>query len=962
MGERNFNAAGAASNLRSEYLYTDCLKRQELLSKGLSKSGHALAYHAITDQIIESVRTGASREAVTAAMEKAVDEYAQDWFESPVALAAKQEKDKLSFNCFIKWLFEELKPLVTRWIPGTAKEVVRYPDGSELRGSISFGVERYERGKDGAPITELFVVRRKNFRGYTGYSISGSTPLEYNPDALYAAHWAATHGLSEASITMVFVETKPNTKVDKNGDVHPTRFEEGADNGATAGKNVQRYDYPMLRTEGRFDIEKIQTTFFNAQSCAEKHYAPRCDMCAMRYVCKAKPISDVNYPFSVVPVDTGTKPRAVHGYPNMQQGEIVYKARGKFALICGPGTGKTWTIVENAYNILNRSVSAAQMLIVVFSEKAAEEIVERLSAKLANRYGYSDDEVDLPLVCTLHSFAYDVLRSNRRALNSLHPEYEPFEELAVATPIQEQAFAAKVLNSLPPIKGFSYESAGSDEMGYPARFLKKRKEYMSNRDAFLVKARKSGLDVEAFESALLEYEKLLEGYVTFDAMLKLCAELVDRNATVAKRLQKQYPYVFVDEAQDLDANSSRIIEVLAGTAYANRYLCLVGDEDQSIFSFRGASADALLNAEKLWGASVVKLSENYRSTEEILSYAEGLMRCSTAPRYEKELKAKKSGEKPVLLTNCSVLDVDAKVREFAELGVPLKEIAVIARQKKDLEEIDGHLSVPTQMADALAGRDPVVGLMRDLYSIYYKGLDEMSLYHLCRIMAPDETEAFPVPHGRTFSEALFDLIDYRDRQKLMSADAHNPLIHVLQFVAKAEDIIGAGVSAIQTVRSILYECGLKNHVILGTLRDARERNPHLDNNEAMFEYLDTLCRFPKEEKLDTYSVDAVQLWTAHGSKGKEFTAVIIWKPENFKVESYGSGSSGRKHKVANEEDCSEFDDVRKVHYVAVTRAREYLVEMCARPNQAGLNVIRDILDQAEEGLIVAKSDSEGGVA
>jgi DNA helicase-2/ATP-dependent DNA helicase PcrA len=372
---------------------------------------------------------------------------------------------------------------------------------------------------------------------------------------------------------------------------------------------------------------------------------------------------------------------------NPQQKEAVTHTEGPLLVISGAGSGKTSVLCCRIANIINSGLALPwQVLAVTFTNKAAGELRERLSAM-----GVGAGDV---WAGTFHSTCVKILRRGIEAVGYRKgfTIYDTDDSLRVVKAcmkdlnVSEKAHSAKQL-----ISGIS---SAKDKLIPPERF-----EYVIDGrvDYFL----------ETVRNVYELYQKRLKAAnaLDFDDIIMKTAELLENNPEILAQWQRQFRYIMVDEYQDTNYAQYRLVSLLAGGGKSARdsggNLCVVGDEDQSIYRFRGATIENILSFEAEFNARVIKLEQNYRSTQNILNAANSVIKNNTQ-RKEKTLFSAIEGGDGVTLHILGDEQEEAAliVREIEKgkgNGVAFGENAVLYRanaQSRTVELALARASIP----------------------------------------------------------------------------------------------------------------------------------------------------------------------------------------------------------------------------------------------------------------------------
>jgi DNA helicase-2/ATP-dependent DNA helicase PcrA len=423
-----------------------------------------------------------------------------------------------------------------------------------------------------------------------------------------------------------------------------------------------------------------------------------------------------------------------------------------------------------------------------------------------------------------------------------------------------------------------------------------------------------------------EYEKRLriEGALDFDDLLLKTLGLLRKEAAVREKYQDLWRYVHIDEYQDTNTVQYEITRALAET---RQNICCVGDADQNIYSWRGANIRNLLRFEKDYaGAKTILLEENYRSTQNILSAANEVIKKNTL-RIEKNLFTKKgAGEKIALYEAYDETDeayfIAGKVNELISRGIPPGEIAILFRanyQSRAIEEAMLSSDIPYQVLGVkFFDRKEV----KDTLSFLRAALNPNSMLELKRII-----NVPPRGIGETTLKKIIagqkDSLPPAMKKKVADFEA---LLSRIRECAQSK-------KPTETVKFIIKETGMEHSFSLG----GEEEKERLENVRELVTLASKYDDFPQEEGIARLLEDAalasdqdsmmhkqesnpgrslVRLMTVHASKGLEFQAVFVTGLEDglFPHRQFGSTDASREHD----------EEERRLFYVAITRAKERL--------------------------------------
>ena len=333
---------------------------------------------------------------------------------------------------------------------------------------------------------------------------------------------------------------------------------------------------------------------------------------------------------------------------NPAQREAVTTLSGPLLVLAGAGTGKTRVITHRTAELIRSGVAPDRILCVTFTNKAAREMQQRTAELLGRRLPRK------PLISTFHAFCVRVLRQDISALGypsdfSIYDRGD--QESAARTALRDIRVGDKALRPSDLLNRISrWKMAGISD-----------KRAAESDDVL------NDLDFLA-AVAYRRYQQTLRsrGAVDFDDLLLQTNRLFTEFPQILHRYQRRFDHVQIDEYQDTNAVQFHLVEALVRS---HRCLCVVGDDDQSIYGWRGADIRHILGFQSQFpGAKVVRLQDNYRSTDEILDLANRLVRHNTG-RHEKRLIAHKKSQNPVRVLEFpdEVVEAESIVREIAEL-------------------------------------------------------------------------------------------------------------------------------------------------------------------------------------------------------------------------------------------------------------------------------------------------------
>ncbi len=591
---------------------------------------------------------------------------------------------------------------------------------------------------------------------------------------------------------------------------------------------------------------------------------------------------------------------------NESQAEAVRVASGPILILAGAGTGKTRTLTHRiAYLIQHHKVDPRRILAVTFTNKAAKEMEDRLAKLLAVNHNFSK----LPWMGTFHSVCVKILRNDGLAIG-VNPSFVIYDEddrLRLAKEVLggDKAKAKRFCSVL---------SMAKNSLCGPDEFLEDR----AYPDAY--DTRQAYLD---YEQARQENRAL-----DFDDLLLETVRLLKTSALVREKYRQLFQYILIDEYQDTNSAQYQIVKLLVND---QQNICVVGDDWQSIYSWRGADFHNILNFEKDFKkAKIIKLEQNYRSTQQILDGAGELIQHNQKRTSKKLRTARQDGEPIKVYKTFNETEeanlVAQKIKDLKNSGrYRYDEMAVLYRinaQSYGLERALIHNSIPYK----------IIGGLR----FYDRAEVKDVLAYLRVVFQPSDTISFKrianVPGRKLGPVSLKKFLDWKKAQKLDLIEALLSASDIPTLPAGARKSLEQLGQIFQKLKK-LAEDKVLPAVIMGELLNATRYIEYLTDNDPSSEerianinslLLDTerfnsLEDFITEASLlssaDTESEkDRVSLMTLHASKGLEFPVVFV----------VGLEDGILPHTRALFDEGNDIEEERRLFYVGMTRAKDKL--------------------------------------
>ena len=619
---------------------------------------------------------------------------------------------------------------------------------------------------------------------------------------------------------------------------------------------------------------------------------------------------------------------------NPAQRQAVETTEGTVLILAGAGTGKTRVITSRVARLIEKGVDPGHILAVTFTNKAAREMRER-AAKLIGRPRKADsgEKPARPVICTFHSLCVRILRQ--------HIERLGYKRNFVIYSESDQLGAIKKI--LSHISDKSQKADPAAVLSLLSRFRNGGERAAAFADPNVAALARHV--AERYRSALHACNA-----VDFDDLILLTLQLLQEHPDVLQQCRDKYKYVMVDEYQDTNAAQFRLVHLLTS---ARGNLCVVGDDDQSIYGWRGAETANLLELEKHFPrVQVVKLEQNYRSTTTILAAANAVIK-NNARRRGKQLWSQKGAGAKITLKVYSDDEQEARSVaeeiEFARLArqIPWRDQAILFRTNLQ--------SRPLEMALRQAGiRYHLIGgqsyfdrrEVKDFLA-YMKALlnpqDDVSLLRIANVPArglSDVTMERLLAASQARHCLVFSAMKHTDVQAEFQPKTREAIQSFIALMERHRARLreGGTISLQRWAEAFLDEVGYMAELKRGEktpeaaearLRNLKELMSGLNATsssppEDLQTFLDDLALDSEREDDEEDTGEAVTLITVHSCKGLEFPHVHIVGLEDGLLPHARSRTEGT------------MDEERRLFYVAITRAMQTLtLSHCAARKKYG---------------------------
>lgn len=655
---------------------------------------------------------------------------------------------------------------------------------------------------------------------------------------------------------------------------------------------------------------------------------------------------------------------------NSKQRAAAEHSDGPLLILAGAGAGKTKTITYRIANLISKGVAPQNILAVTFTNKAANEMKERINKILMEEPSLKQpvEFAGRPTVRTFHSLGVLILREN-------------FEKLGLSKnfSILDKNDGKKLVRDI--LKSEGYDPKQHDP-GKILSIISRQKGDMVGLEEYSDRSTHRDYLTDITTTVWRKYEKKLKDdhVLDFDDLLARSTKLLEQDSEVREKYQQRWKYVHVDEYQDTNEVQYRMTKALVED---HKNICVVGDIDQNIYSWRGATIKNIMNFEKDYPeATEIILEENYRSTQNILKAANEIISKNTIRREKNLFTNNHEGEKIAIYRAIDEYDEATfailRAQELIRSGTPAKEIAFLYRanfQSRVLEEVClrnklPHQVIGTKFFDRKEVRDIVAYIKSALNEKDFTSLNRIINYPprgigkatILKIHAGEEEGLTPavrkkVAEFRIFMKKIRDSINGSGGvdgvEENEGQKPHEIISMILKESRMEERLRGEGEDGLERIENIKE------------LASLAKKYESLESSEAMEKFLEDVSLSSDQDELDKKvedkngSAEGVKLMTVHAAKGLEFDHVFVTGLED------GLFPHSRENSKKEDE-----EEERRLFYVALTRARKrlYLTWTSFRTiyGSKEVNMASEFLDDVPselttlEGFGSSDSDDGGG--
>lgn len=606
---------------------------------------------------------------------------------------------------------------------------------------------------------------------------------------------------------------------------------------------------------------------------------------------------------------------------------------GPMMVLAGPGSGKTTVITHRIAGLLESGVRPSEILVITFTKASAREMEERFYS-LRPAVRENDTESGRVTFGTFHSVFYRILKLAYRfpagCVLGEEEKRQYFREFLENSELEvedEGEFISAVINEISYVKGSQMDLSCYYSQNCPEEWFKRL--YTGYED--MLRAR---------------------GKLDFDDMLVMCYELFSQRKDILSAWQRKFRYILVDEFQDINQIQYEIVKMLA---LPENNLFIVGDDDQSIYRFRGARPELMLGFEKDYpDAERILLDVNYRCVDPVIESA-GKLIANNKTRFQKEIHGNRGKGCPVFVKEwpdplAETKAITEELRDYHQMGIAYEDMAVLYRTNQGprlLIERMMEYNIPFHMRDTVPNLYEH-WISRNVFCYIYAALGDLSRSNILQIINRParyisrdalDTKVIRWEQLRSF---------YQDKNWML--DRIDQLVYDLEMLremapAGAVNYIRKAIGYDDYLREYANERRLKPEDLFEVLDALQESAVPFKTYEAWFNHMDEYKEQLKEQSaLREAEKEGVSLMTMHSCKGLEFKVVYILDT-NEGITPH--------HKAVLEPDLEE---ERRMFYVAMTRAKDRLHIFYVKERYHKRQTVSRFV--VETGLLGKKGDLE----
>lgn len=598
---------------------------------------------------------------------------------------------------------------------------------------------------------------------------------------------------------------------------------------------------------------------------------------------------------------------------NPSQHQAVHHETGAILVIAGAGSGKTRVITARiTHLILNKNVPPSSIVALTFTNKAATEMKERIASFLGHHN-------ELPFVGTFHSYCVQLLKK--------YQEYLPHPFLSILDSDDKQKMIQGILQRNNLQKQFTAKNI--------SHMISQMKNHIDEKSQPATEYLSHPMLTDVFNA--YEAEKKASQCLDFDDLLLQALDLFKKNSFIKHKFQEKVRHILIDEYQDTNVVQHELLKAMAldEKMLAIDSVCAVGDEDQSIYSWRGATVTNMANFKTVFpNTTIVTIDQNYRSVQEILTLANRTIEnntCRTPKNLWSEKQGKKRTHKLLCLTEYQEARAIAQLLLAAKSKYGLQNVGILYRthtQSRAIEEALLKESIPYRIIGGIQfyERKEIKDLLAYL-KIIVNPFDRTSFFRIINVPARGL--------GDKFEEAFYT--QWADEPFATWQDIMKQLVQTGTLGKTKTATLEKFVSIIHSLEPTTATSKALEHIILQTeyisyiknSDEPQEAQARLDNIKELLDavnhfqangttsitdFLDEVALMQDKMSKQNRDSQAVSLMTLHAAKGLEFDLVILPGIEEGIIPTTRSLNSN-----------DAIEEERRLFYVGITRAREHLL-------------------------------------
>jgi DNA helicase II / ATP-dependent DNA helicase PcrA len=641
---------------------------------------------------------------------------------------------------------------------------------------------------------------------------------------------------------------------------------------------------------------------------------------------------------------------------NEQQQLAVDTVNGPILILAGAGSGKTKVLTHRIASLLEKKLAQPEnILAVTFTNKAANEMKSRVY-KLLNPHSHEfwdpksyQSRIFMPWMGTFHAICVRILKAHTDILG-LNPNFTIYDANdqvdAVKEVLKKLGLSDKKFN---PRGILSQISSAKNELITPEKYLTLAQGFMQ----------------EIVGQVYPEYQKILKdnSALDFDDLLTKTVDLLEQFPKVLEKFQDLFKFILIDEYQDTNLVQYRFANLLAAKT---RNICVVGDDAQSIYGFRGANIQNILNFERDYpDAKVIKLEQNYRSTKKILNASNEIISLNRNQKPKTMWTKNDEGDQLSLYEAQNEKDealwIGRKIKELTDNGANANEIAILYRtnaQSRTLEEGLLSMGLNYRVVGGLKfySRREIKDMIAYLRLLFNRQ-DNLSLYRIINVpkrgIGEKKLQSLQESASRKQKMVLPYLLELTNEEAEQELEKNvQEFRTVMQKLVEVSTTLNVTELIKETLRlsgylEMLNDGTTENEARVENLKEmlsVAQKYDQMDSHTGLETFLNEVALIEQETEAEDIETDRVTLMTIHAAKGLEFEYVFIAGMEE------GLFPHSRSYV-----DPAEMEEERRLAYVALTRAKKklYLTYTQSRVYFGNINsnpVSRFVTDIPEELL------------